>query len=262
MHSAIYRGKVVHTRFRPREHHLQYRVFSLLLDLDELPELSNTSRLFGYNRFAVFSFRDDDHGEPETSVSLKAWVLQQLASSGLNTRGMRVSVLCYPRILGFVFNPLTVYFCYRADGQLAVILYEVCNTFHERHTYIIPVHDDATDEVRQTCPKRLYVSPFMPMECDYHFHISPPEEQVKIRINETSNDGRLLYAAFEGNRETFNDRNLFAVLVAYPLMTLKVVLAIHWEALKLWWKGMRVFRHSPANQRIESSIAVKPQGGE
>ncbi len=262
MRSAIYRGKVVHTRFQPREHHLQYKVFSLLLDIDELPELDRKFRLFGHNRFALFSFRDDDHGGLGAEVSLKQWVLGKIASAGIETQGMRISILCYPRIFGFVFNPLTVYFCYRADDELTAILYEVCNTFHERHTYIIPVtsHNDA--EVRQRSPKLLYVSPFMPMECDYHFHILPPDGQVKIRVNETSNEGRLLYAAFEGDREAFNDRNLFAVLLAYPLMTLKVVLAIHWEALKLWWKGMKVFRHTPAARQIESSLAGRSQGGE
>lgn len=259
MRSAIFTGQVVHRRFRPREHRLRYNVFSLLLDLDELPELDRSHRLFGHNRFAVFSFHDTDHGETDNRAPLKAWVLGKLESANIETGNVRVSVLCYPRIFGFVFNPLTVYFCRGADGELLAILYEVCNTFHERHTYVIPVTGNP-HQVSQSCAKALYVSPFMPMECEYHFLIDQPGETVAVRINETTAGERVLYAAFEGVRVPFGDKALLRLLVTYPAMTLKVVLAIHWEALRLWRKGLRIFRHERASTPIAHSIVETKWG--
>jgi uncharacterized protein len=250
--SAIYTGEVVHTRQRPRKHNLNYKVFSLLVDLDELASMSDKFRMFGHNRRAVFSFHDSDHGTGEKGA-LRAWVEAQLVSAGIHDGASRIRVLCYPRIFGYVFNPLTVYFCESADGSASAILYEVCNTFHERHTYIIPVKD-AAREVRQSCAKELYVSPFVPMECMYDFHITLPEDRVRIAIGESDREGPLLFAAFTGTRREISDRSLFQALISYPLMTLKVTAAIHWEALRLWWKGVRVIAHTPAASKTASSV--------
>lgn len=157
-------------RVRPRRHRLRYRVFSLLLDLDELEAVSASSRMFGYNRPAVLSFWDTDHGDGNAG-GLRSWIEGRIREAGRFEQGMSIRVLCYPRILGYVFNPLTVYFCYASSGTLRVILYEVCNTFRERHTYVIQVEDGGTGPVRQGCAKELYVSPFIPMSCIYRFHI-------------------------------------------------------------------------------------------
>lgn len=251
--SAFYAGDVVHARSRPRSHRLRYRVFSLLLDLDELPTLDRRLRLFGHNRRALFSFHDKDHGHGEKG-GLKTWVESRLASAGIATDDLRVRVLCYPRIFGYVFNPLTVYFCETQDGKLLGILYEVCNTFHERHTYIIPARDEA-GSVRHSCAKELYVSPFMPMDCRYDFDIHPPQEKVRIAINESDADGPLLFASFAGERRELSDGALLKALLTYPLMTLKVMGAIHWEALLLWLKGVPIHRHLPAANSASSSVA-------
>lgn len=243
--SALYSGHVVHARHRPGKHRFKYRVFSLLLDLDEIETLGGTLKLFGHNRAALLSFHDADHGDLKGG-NLKAWALDHLRSAGLAEDGMRFEILCYPRIFGYVFNPLTVYFCYRRDTSLAAILYEVCNTFNERHTYVLPV-GRGQDSVRQSCEKELYVSPFMPMGCTYHFHIEPPSGNVAIRINETDADGPLLFAAFEGARTPLTDATLLRAFASHPLMTFKIMAGIHWEALRLWLKGMPFFRHNPAN---------------
>lgn len=253
MNSAIYRGDVVHARFRPRRHRMKYRVFSLLLDLDQLENLNRSMRLFGHNRRAMFSFWDKDHGTLESNVSLRDWVESQLRAAGIDPSGGRVHVLCYPRIFGYVFNPLTVYYCSDENGGLNAILYEVCNTFHERHTYVIPA-SGVEGTVRQSCAKELYVSPFMPMECDYHFQIDPPGDRIAVRINETDVEGPLLYASFEGEREPLSDRALLTAFFNYPLMTLKVMMAIHFEAARLWLKGLRVFKHTPAAETVTASI--------
>ncbi|MBB3944624.1 hypothetical protein GGQ73_000549 [Rhizobium skierniewicense] len=257
--SAIYAGHVVHARHRPHAHKMRYRVFSLLLDLDELSILDKGLRLFGYNRRAIFSFRDTDHGAGEKG-QLKQWVERHLAAAGLNIPpdALRVDMLCYPRIFGYVFNPLTVYFCHDRHDQnrLVAILYEVCNTFHERHTYIIPavVNDNGT--VQHSCAKEMYVSPFVPMECTYEFRIRPPDDKVLVTINEQDGEGDLLFASFAGTRRALSDGTLGRALLTYPLMTLKIMGAIHWEALRLWAKGNPIYRHKAAKQRIASSVSV------
>ena len=253
--SALFLGEVMHMRVRPRRHRFRYRVFSLLLDLDELDVLSATSRLFGYNRRALLSFWDADHGDGSPG-GLRAWVEARLRQAGRLEPGMRIRVLCYPRILGYVFNPLTVYFCYAPDGELRAMLYEVCNTFGERHTYVIPVVHSASGPVRQGCAKELYVSPFMPMACFYRFHIEPPDDRVLLRIDESDADGRLLVASFSGRRKALSDRALLRALIRYPLMTLKVTAGIHWEALRIWRKGIPVHRHHAAASRVATTIVA------
>ncbi len=254
--SSIYTGHVAHARHRPRSHRLRYRVFSLLLDLDELPNLDADSRLFGYNRAAIFSFRDEDHGDGSRG-GLRDWVVRQLEEAGLPAGDLRVRVLCYPRIIGYVFNPLTVYFCYRPDDSLCAALYEVCNTFHERHTYVIPVGEPSGGAIRQRCDKALYVSPFTPMASRYDFRVEPPRERVFVGINQSDDDGPLLAASFAGKYLAFSDRALLKLLLAYPLMTLKVMGAIHVEALRLWLKGVPVHPHSAANMPRATTIVIE-----
>jgi len=236
MHSAIYTGTVAHKRLRPKRHRLSYRVFSLLLDLDELPGLS--LRWLGVNRPGLLSFRESDHGD---GGPLRAWVAGQLAQAGIVADGP-VRMLCYPRMLGYVFNPLTVYFCHRSEGTLAAIIYEVHNTHGERHAYVLPA---GKGTVRHSCDKTFFVSPFMPMDCVYHFTISPPGEQVRVAIVESDREGVLLTAAFSGERSELTDAALLKAVLGHPLMTLKVTAAIHWEAVKLLLKGLRIYRHTP-----------------
>jgi uncharacterized protein len=250
MSSALYAGKVFHARLRPRRHKLVYRVFCLLLDLDEIGVLSKKLRLFAHNSAAVFSFHDRDHGDG--SGDLRSWVEAQLGAAGLVLAAPRITVLCYPRIFGYVFNPLTVWFAQEGD-ELKAILYEVHNTFGERRTYVIRIAPGA-NTIEQTCDKELYVSPFVPMDCAYTFHIEPPGERVVIAIDETDPQGLLLKASFAGSRQPLTDATLLRALFAYPLMTLKVTAAIHWEALKLWAKGVPVFRHRAAAVKVATKI--------
>lgn len=250
--SAIYAGDVVHARYRPRRHRLHYRVFALLLDLDELPALSAASRLLGYNRAAVLSFWDKDHGDGGTGT-LRPWVEARLREAGLDLERPRISVLCYPRIFGYVFNPLTLYFCADRGGVLWAVLYEVCNTYGERHTYVIPAGETGAASLSQRAPKLHFVSPFVPMDCTYDFLIKPPADRVLVRIDESDGEGKLLQASFSGRRLELTDRALWRLLFAYPLMTLKVTVAIHWEAAKLVLKGMPVFGHPKAPRHAVST---------
>jgi DUF1365 family protein len=249
MKSAIYTGTVVHTRLRPRRHRLRYRVFSLLLDLDELEHLN--SRVLRVERPGLLSFRAADHGDGLTP--LRDWAGRLLAEAGIDWDGGRIELLCYPRMLGFVFNPLTVWFCHARSGELRGLLYEVHNTHGERHTYVLPARLTG-GEVRHEARKQFFVSPFMPPDCEYRFRIVPPGEAVAVSIAEHDDDGLLLAASFSGERRSLTESALLGLMFRYPLMTLKVVAGIHWEALKLLAKGFRIFRHRPAAHRVDRSV--------
>ncbi len=252
MFSSLYKGYVDHARRRPKRHKLRYRVFSLLLDLDELNEINQTSRVFGVNRRALLSFWERDHGEG-AETGLKGWVASHVEKAGFSAGDMSVRVLCYPRILGYVFNPLTVYYCYDAKGDLMVTLHEVHNTFDEKHIYVLPAFVDGRGHVRQQTEKRMYVSPFTEMEGQYQFDLRPPGEDIRVFIGLSDAEGPLLSASFEGEREAWSDRALLLTFLQYPLMTLKVTIGIHYEALKLWWKKVPIIRHAPAAERIAAT---------
>jgi uncharacterized protein len=210
--SAIYVGHVVHQRHRPKKHRLRYRVFSMLIDLDDLPRLDRL-RLFSHNRRALFSFRDADQAR---GGDLRQWATEQLQQQDLPAPA-RLRLLCYPRILGYVFNPLTVWFCDDKDGKPLATIYEVHNTFGERHSYVLPAAG-----IGQAADKTFYVSPFIDMDCRYEFRLTQPGEQIKVAINETQQGEPLLYAAFTGKIRPFTDRTLLKLFFTHPQMTLKV----------------------------------------
>jgi len=238
MDSAIYEGVVMHRRLTPRRHDFRYRVFSLLLDLDELPALDRRLRLFRVGRPGAASFQARDHGD---GGDLRAWLDGKLAAAGIAADGPR-RVLCYPRLFGYVFNPLSVWFCHARDGRLAATIYEVHNTYGERHAYVLPVgNDDAI--VQQQADKAFTVSPFLSLDCRYRFTVRPPDDEVLVAIDEEEAGAPILTATFHGRRRPLTDAMLLWMLIRYPLMTLKVVAAIHFEAVRLMWKGVKRHAH-------------------
>jgi uncharacterized protein len=238
--SCLFEGWVMHRRLRPRHHRFKYRVFSMLVDVSELPRLDRELRFFKWNRFGLFSFHDRDHGD---GGDLNAWLDRLLTGAGLQAQGARY-VLCYPRILGYVFNPLSVWFCHDCDERLAAIVYEVHNTYDERHAYVLPVGQDSR-LVRHGCAKDFYVSPFLSRDCRYLFRVRAPGEDVAIAIHEEEAGAPILNASFAGVRAGLSDASLLRMLLRYPLMTVKVVAAIHFEAVRLMLKGIRRHPHSP-----------------
>ncbi len=244
--SALYAGVVTHQRFAPKRHFLRYRLFQMLFDLDETPSLARRLRLFSHDAFNLVAFHDRDHGDGRAGP-LRGWVEDTLARAGLPIDGGRILLLCMPRILGHVFNPLSIYFCHRRDGALAAMLYEVNNTFGERHSYLIPVTDPTAGTIRQSCAKAFHVSPFMDMAMTYDFQITPPGETLATTVHGRDPAGVLLIAAaFAGARREITDAILARAVIAHPFLTLKVLAAIHLEAAKLLLKGLRLHPHPHA----------------
>tara|TARA_Y100001970_G_scaffold91432_1_gene115316 strand:- start:2282 stop:3040 length:759 start_codon:yes stop_codon:yes gene_type:complete len=235
MNSCIYNGVVIHTRFKPVRHFLKYNTFSLLIDLDELEQLDKKNLIFSYNKFNIFSFYNNDHGNRD-GKSLKVWVFENLKKFNIHTNINKVKLLCYPRVFGYVFNPLSVFYCYE-NNLLKAVFYEVKNTFNEQHTYIFKVNE--SQKLNQKCRKKFYVSPFMDMETFYNFKILNPNETLSISIKQTDLEGTILTAVQTGKKKEFTFKQLLLNFFKYPLMTIKIITAIHFEALLLWKKGAR-----------------------
>jgi DUF1365 family protein len=237
--SALYPGRVGHRRLRPRDHRLAYRVWSMLIDLDELPALDRRLRLFSVDRFNLVSFRPRDRGD-RSGRDLRAQVESAMRHGGVEPDGGAIRLFTMPRILGWAFNPLSIFFCHARDGRLVAILWEVDNTFGERHGYLIPVEETVDGEIRQRCDKAFHVSPFMDMAQTYAFRVKPPGDLFSLVIDVADAEGRILIARHLARRRELTDRALLGLFFAVPFLTLRVVGGIHWEALRLWLKGMRL----------------------
>jgi uncharacterized protein len=242
--SALYVGAVTHLRLRPRRHNFRYRIHSLLLDLDELETLNRKLHLFSVDAFNLFSFHQRDRGDGG-GAALKSRIEAKLEAAGFSPDGGPVRLLTMPRILGLSFNPLSVFFCHRKSGALFAILWEVDNTFGQRHAYLLPVEKSIAGEIVQACPKKFYVSPFMDMDLHYEFRVKPPGESLRILIDAKDSDGLVLRAAQSAERRELSDAALARAFLSLPLQTLSVVGGIVWEALKLWLKRIGIRKRPP-----------------
>ena len=258
---ALYFGEVMHERLRPVHHRFTYRVFSILVDIDRLPDLGRRVRLFSHNRLNLFSVHDRDHGGRD-GRTLRPHVEGLLRDAGCIVPPARIQLLCYPRILGFVFNPLSIYYCYGEKGDIGAIIYEIRNTFGEHHAYVAPVQPGQAGRagVRQRAGKCFHVSPFIAMDADYRFTLSRPGEWIHVLIRESVAGAPLLTATFAGTRRAFTDRQLLDAFVRFPLMTLKVVAAINFEALRLWAKGVRPVDRQRAPEPPATAIVLDGGG--
>ena len=250
--SSIYIGNVIHKRFKPKIHFFKYKVFSILLDISEIDILDKSLKIFSYNKFNIVSFYDVDHG-PRDGTSIKEWVIKNLNNNLINTENIKIKLLCYPRIFGYVFNPLSVFFIYNKNSELISILYEVKNTFGEQHTYIFKTKENE-NYIKHTCKKKFHVSPFIEMDCAYFFKILKPSEKISVIIDQYDEEGKLLYASQDGDRIEFNNKNLVLSYLRHPLMTFKIIVAIHFEAFKLWTKGIKFIKK---RLKIKNNISIE-----
>jgi DUF1365 family protein len=251
--SSLYVGSVMHRRLAPRRHRFRYRAFWLLLELDAIATVSAGLTCFSHNRPNLFSFYDTDHGDG-SGTPLRLQIERQLAAAGIAGADGPIYLLCMPRTLGYSFNPLSIYFCHRADGILAALVYEVHNTFGERHSYVMAAGDPSRP-LHHSCRKRFYVSPFMDMDLRYDFRIAGPDERIAVAIAATGASGPVLNAVLAGTRQPLTDANLMRVFLAVPVVTLKVITAIHWQALRLWIKGVGL-RQRPAGTARQARRAA------
>jgi DUF1365 family protein len=252
--SALYFGSVFHRRLGAFPHRFRYRLFWLYLDLEDLDALSRRLRLFSHNRFNLFGLHDRDHGDGgDRGLMEQASAL--IADSGLSVEISAIRLLCMPRTLGYAFNPLSVYFCFARDGTLAALIYEVHNTFGGRHSYVMPAIG-AGGPVRHACDKAFFVSPFLPMGLRYEFQVAPPGRSIAISIRAVGPDGPVLRAALAGERRALTDLGLLQAALSVPLVALKTMAAIHWQALRLLAKGAAY--RGPGAARAGRDPVAKP----
>ena len=234
-------GTVTHRRCRPVRHALRYRVFSLLLDLDELDRVNRATKLLKINSRGFVSWRERDHGHGRAS-GLKEDIQEMVRRALGDADVSRVVVLCFPRVFGYVFNPLTVYFCRDSSDKLQAMVYEVNNTFGGRHFYVVPAGDPESGVHFHGARKAFYVSPFNDVAGEYTFHVQALDEKMVVGVNLKTDGKPLLTANIIGRVQPLCNRTLAAALLRTPLLTFKVIAGIHFEALRLWMKGLRLTR--------------------
>lgn len=238
---CLYTGHVMHMRLTPFTHKFRYRVFALLLDIDRLPETLGRLKLLRLDRFGLLSFYRRDHGARDGSA-LRPWVEGLLAAAGQPIPA-RIRLLSFPRIFGYAFNPLSVYYCDDANGRLESVVYEVKNTFGDQHPYVVAIQDAPDGTARHQVDKSFFVSPFLGMDQTYRFTIRPPGERLALKIRQHDGAGPWLIATQSGVRRVLTDAELARQWLTHPLMTVKVFFAIHWQALRLALKGARFHRY-------------------
>jgi len=265
MESALYVGRLRHRRFTPKKHSFEYPVFLSLLDVDEIPEIMQRSPLSSYARWNVVSYFERDHfGDP--AKSLRKRIEADARKNNVALPDGKIFLLTHLRYFGYVFNPVSFFYFYDAQGQLRQMMAEVNNTFGESHNYWLTPENErkAAAAQRYTSEKRMHVSPFMGMDLDYDWIFTEPGERLVAHMN-TLQDGKPFFdATLRLQRREWTRAELHRVLAAYPLMTARVIGAIHWEALKLWIKRVPVFAHpakeAPTDMLQKSSAAGATKG--
>ena len=250
--SCIYSGLTTHKRYKPKKHFFSYKTFSLLIDLTEIEDLDKKIKFFSYNKFNILSFYNIDHGKRDGS-SLNRWAKKLLSRAKINITGGKIKLLCFPRFFGYVFNPLSVFYCYDKNSKLKAVLYEVKNTFNEQHTYIFR-NNLSSNIMMHKCKKKFYVSPFISMKTFYNFRLSKPKNTISILIKQSDVSGLLLIAHQAGKRIKLNSYNLFIQFLKHPLMSFKIIAAIHFEAFRLWTKGIKLVKR---NTKIKNNLSLE-----
>ena len=250
--SCIYSGIITHKRFKPKKHFFTYKAFSLLIDLSEIRDIEKKINFFSYNKFNILSFYNIDHGKRYGS-SLTKWVKKTLSKAKINIDGGKIKLLCFPRFFGYVFNPLSIFYCYNKNSTLKAVLYEVKNTFNEQHTYVFR-SKSSSNLILHKCEKKFYVSPFISMKTFYNFRLSEPKSNISVTIQQTDLTGPLLKAHQVGKRIKLNRDNLLNQFLKHPMMSFKVIIAIHFEAFRLWTKGVKLVKKK---LKIKNSLSLE-----
>lgn len=249
--SSLYVGRLKHSRLRPMGHTFEYRVFHGLFDVDELASLDTDLKLFSLGRRNLFGLDLKDHG-PGDGSAWRPWVESTLEKAGVTLDGGPIKLLCFPRIVGYAFNPISVWYGYGPGGELRGVIHEVRNTFGDVHFYVAPVEADNTGH---RVSKQMHVSPFNDLDQEYVFTINDPGKRLLLAIDQVDNQGVMFRAGLRLTRHPLTDGALARVFVTHPLLTLKVIGGIHWQALRLWLKGAKY--HSRPAPPINSITQVE-----
>lgn len=248
---SLYTVRVMHRRRVAPLYRFVYQIFYLLLDIDRLDELHRRLRWFSHNRFNLFAIHDLDHGRGEPG-GLRRWAEAVLADHGVQLQGGRIRLLTQPRMFGWAFNPVSFWYCEHADGRLRAVIAEVNNTFGERHSYVLTAQQAGASagavlpyEVELRKEKCFHVSPLFDLVGLYHFRFAEPSESLRVWLDETREGLPLIDTAISGQRRELDDGVLLAQLIRMPVQALKVLAAIHWQALKIWLRGAKFHRKPP-----------------
>ncbi len=242
--ATLYAGRVAHVRHSPLRHRFNYRIWMLAVALDDIDTLAARSRWFAHNRFALLAIHDRDHGFRD-SRPLRAFVEDALARNHLAEYSARILFVTLPRVLGYAFNPISFYYCYNAAQKLGAVVHQVKNTFGDQVAYVMAVQDSAN--IRQPAPKRMHVSPFFDMQGGYRFALNAPAEKLNVSIQYGTAAEKRMTATMCLRARPWSDGALLRLLTEMPLTPLKIISAIHWQAVKLFLKGAR-FHRAPAQQ--------------
>lgn len=259
--ASLYFGKVTHARLKPKIHRFNYNIFSLVIDLDRYQEAKKSSFLFSVNSAALISFHEKDHG-PRDGTALRSYI-DSLLMDGDIEKPAKVLLWCNPRVFGYTFNPLSIYFCYDKNDEVIALVYQVNNTFGETHSYVAKVSEsqDKSPAIKNSAQKCFYVSPFLDMDLRYDFSIQAPDEILKVRILEHDENGPILSATFSGKHKTLNSKNLMLGMFKTLGLTWKITAGIHFEALILWFKGVKLTKRpappiKPSYMKQENKIVA------
>jgi DUF1365 family protein len=259
LNSCLYKAKVMHHRLAPKDHRFHYEVFMFYLDLDEIDAVSKKLKFMGRNRFNLFNFRDKDHlqlprEKPDASKNIRQHITTYLKENGVDIGDGRIMVLTNLCTLGYQFNPVSFYFCYDQQGQILCSIVEVCNTFLEMKPYFLAADTMEQGQFKLNTEKYFYVSPFIDMDTNFDFDLHIPGEKLQVKIDDYDKEGkRFFISTLSGVRKPLTDANLLLYFFSFPLITLKIIGLIHWQALKLWLKKLP-YHKKEANQHLQKEV--------
>jgi DUF1365 family protein len=259
VNSCLYKAKVMHHRLAPKVHSFHYNVFLFYLDLDEIDLLNKHLKFMSRNRFNLFNFRDKDHlqlprEKPDTSKNVRQHITAYLEQNGVNLGNGRIMVLTNLCTLGYQFNPVSFYFCYDEAGLPICSVVEICNTFLEMKPYFLGADTRHDEAFKLNTEKYFYVSPFIDMDTNFDFDLSIPGEKLRIKIDDYDKEGkRFFISTLNGIKKPLTDANLLLYFISFPLITIKVITLIHWQAFKLWLKKIP-FHKKESHKELQKEV--------
>lgn len=249
MNSCLYKATVMHHRMEPKKHRFHYQVFMFYIDLDELDLLRKKLLLFSRNRFNFFSFRDKEHlqlpiNNPDRSKTTKEQILKFLEQNGCSLPQPRIMLLTNLNVLGYNFNPVSFYYVFDKNNEVVCAVAEVSNTFGEMKAYFLGPDQKKESGFELVTPKYFYVSPFIDHDASFDFKLPVPGEKLSIRIDDIKEGRRFFISTLSGVKKEINNQRLFLYSLRFPLLTLRIITLIHWNALLLWFKKIPYHKKS------------------